>query len=429
MDKKSLLLEQLRIERPPEPAPRTGSRRGARTGSLIGIAVAVLVAVGCVAFWKGARAGAVSVQAVIARTLTPRGTDVAVVGSQLDAAGYVVALRDATVSAKAIYKVNEVLVQQGEVVKLGQIVARLDDSNVRAALEESIVQVQQARASLAQAKLAADDNRPIFLRQQRELAEGLITQDAFDTAKSNYDAAQAQVVVAEQNLAVGQAVVIVNRRLEDDTVIRAPFDGVVTAKNAQPGQIVSPQFSGGGGLAEVVDMNSLEVDVDVSENFISRVHPRQAATITLDAYPSSHIPAEVIAIIPTADKTKATVQVRVGFKDKDARILPQMGARVSFLAYAPSSETPATESSPAGPSSSTEDKVVIVPSAAVKTGSDRGTGILFVIEGTTVVERTVQLGASHGNDQWILSGLEPGARVAIGNFSKLHDGARIRITQ
>jgi multidrug efflux pump subunit AcrA (membrane-fusion protein) len=128
----------------------------------------------------------------------------------------------------------------------------------------------------------------------------------------------------------------------------------------------------------------------------------------------------VIAIIPTADKTNATVQVRVGFKDKDTRILPQMGARVSFLA---------TESSPARPLFGTEDKVVIVPSAAVKTGSDRGTGILFVIDGTTVVERTVQLGANNGNDQWILSGLDPGARVAVGDFSKLHDGVRIRITQ
>jgi multidrug efflux pump subunit AcrA (membrane-fusion protein) len=181
-------------------------------------------------------------------------------------------------------------------------------------------------------------------------------------------------------------------------------------------------------------MNSLEVDVDVSENFISRVHAGQPATITLNAYPDWHIPAEVIAIIPTADKSKATVQVRVGFKQKgDPRVLPQMGARVSFLAEAPPA-APSAGGSPAGSSSSgtaspAASTAVSVPSTAVKTNGDSATGTVFVIDGDTVSGRTVHLGARSGDNQWILSGLDSGANVAIGDFAKLHDGARVRVTQ
>ena len=135
---------------------------------------------------------------------------------------------------------------------------------------------------------------------------------------------------------VGKVVVVC------DTVIEAPFDGVVTARNAQPGEIVSPQFLGGGGIAKVVDMDSLEVDVDVSENFINRVYSKQPATITLNAYPEVSFPAEVVAVIPTADRAKATVKVRIAFKKKDPRIVPEMGARVSFLGdAAQAQESPA----------------------------------------------------------------------------------------
>lgn len=427
MDSKSTLLEQLRIERSPA-APLGGphGRRPARTGLVIGIIVMLLATGGALAYWQISAANAVPVQQAVARAVASGSTSAPVEGSLLDASGYVVALRDATVSGKAIYQVRQVLVQQGETVKAGQIIARLDDSNVRAGLAQSIAQVAQARAALAQAKLAAEDARPTYLREQQELAQGLISQDAFDATKASYDAAQSAVDVAQQTLAVDQAAVAVNQRYEDDTVIRAPFDGVVTSTNAQPGQIVSPQFSGGGGLAEIVDMNSLEVDVDVSENFISRVHPNQPAQVTLDAYPDWHIPAHVIAIIPTADKSKATVSVRIGFKEGDPRVLPQMGARVSFLADASGAGSSAPDaSSPAAPSANV---AVSVPSSAVQTGSDASSGTVFVIEGNTVTARNVQLGARSGDNQWILSGLNAGASVAIGDLSKLRDGVRVRIT-
>jgi RND family efflux transporter MFP subunit len=209
----------------------------------------------------------------------------------------------------------------------------------------------------------------------------------------------------------------VNQRYEDTTVIRAPFDGVITVKSAQPGQIVSPQFSGGGGIATIVDMGSLEVDVDVSENFISRVHAKQPATITLNAYPDWHIPAEVIAIVPTADRSKATVQVRVAFKQRDPRILPEMGARVSFVDDNATATARSTATAAVTASS--------VPTEAVETDGENSA--VFEVEGPIVHRRVVQLGQKDGSRQTILSGLAPGGTVAIGAFAKLHDGVKIRI--
>jgi RND family efflux transporter MFP subunit len=235
--------------------------------------------------------------------------------------------------------------------------------------------------------------------------------------KSSWDAAQTATLVAEGNLAVARASVEINQRFEDDTVIKAPFDGVVTVKNAQPGEIVSPQFSGGGGIAKIVDMNSLEVDVDVSENFINRVHPKQPATITLNAYPEQQFPAEVIAVIPTADRSKATVKVRIAFKEKDSRIVPEMGARVSFLDDATQLHAGSPAPTPG----------VVVPAKAVQADGDNAT--VFVVDGDLVQRRPVRLGARDGDNQTILSGLQPGAVLALGDYSKLSDGARVRITQ
>jgi RND family efflux transporter MFP subunit len=249
----------------------------------------------------------------------------------LQASGYVVALRETTVSAKSIYKVERLFVQEGQTVRKGQVIARLDDSNARAALDQSRAQVRQAEASLAAATLAAADAHPTYLRNEQEMREGLISPEAFDEAKAAYDAATAAVRVAQQTLEVARAAVALNQSYERDTVITAPFSGVVTSTNAQAGDLVSPQFSGGGGICTLVDMGSLEVDVDVSESFITRVHPGQRATIALDAYPSWQIPARVVAIVPTADRSTATVKVRVALLQEDSRILPQMGARVSFL--------------------------------------------------------------------------------------------------
>ena len=413
MDPKTELLDQLRIDRSQAP------QRQRPGGRWLWLAIGTLVALAAAAgIWVLMFShDGIAVHTAVARAVAGNAEGGAGGGSLLDASGYVVALRQATVSAKAIYKVNDVLVQEGQAVKDGQVIARLDDTNARAALEQSKAQVEQLEAALAAAKLADEDARPTYLRNQKQLSEGLISPETSEASKSAYDAAHTAVLVAERNLAVAKAAVEVNQRYEDDTIIKAPFDGVVTVKNAQPGEIVSPQFSGGGGIAKIVDMDSLEVDVDVSENFIHRVHSKQPATITLNAYPDWQIPAEVIAVIPTADRSKATVKVRIAFKQKDARIVPEMGARVAFLDDAHESQQ-TSRSAPPG---------VIVPPEAVVANGD--SGVVYVINGNTAEQRTVRLGTRNADGQTILSGLQAGALVAVGDLSKLADRAKVHVVQ
>lgn len=327
MNQRTEMLERLRIDRTQHSQPSTRALRWA-------LAVVAIVAI--VAGAKGfalmtVRSNTEPSSTAAAPAAAPCARTPATSGSILEASGYVVALREATVSGKSIYRVREVLVQEGQAVSKDEIIAHLDDTNIQAALIQSRAQVKQLEAALEAARVAATDALPIFERNQRQLSDGLISQDTFDAAQAHFHAMTTAVAVAKQNLEVARAAVDVNLRYQDDTVIRAPFDGVVTVKTAQPGEIVSPQFSGGGGIAKIVDMKSLEVDVDVSENFINRVHPNQLATVTLNAYPDWQIPAAVIAVIPTADRAKATVKVRVGFDQPDSRIVPEMGARVSFL--------------------------------------------------------------------------------------------------
>ena len=414
MEQKSALLGQLRIDRsePPEDPEAAARRRW-----MLGIGAIVVLLIVIVTWWFVSSAQRVPIHTAVARAAASGAGGTATTGaSLLDASGYVVALRQATVSGKAIYKVVDVLIQEGQAVKQGEVIARLDDTNARAALEQSKAQVKQLEAALAAAKIAADDARPIYLRNQKQLQEGLISPETFDDSKSVYDAAEAASHVAEGNLAVARAAVEVNQRFEDDTVVKAPFNGVVTLKNAQPGEIISPQFSGGGGLAKIVDMDSLEVDVDVSESFINRVHPKQPAIITLNAYPDTHYPAEVIAVIPTADRAKATVKVRIAFEQRDARIVPEMGARVSFL-----EEAVASQNQPASAPG------LVVPADAVQGNGDTGT--VYLVNGDTVERRAVRLGANTSGMQTVLSGLQPGALLAVGDLSQLHDHAKVRVLQ
>lgn len=256
-------------------------------------------------------------------------------GSALDASGYVVARRQATVSAKTTGRVTEVLIEEGQSIQQDQIIARLDDTNTRAALGQAKAQLDQAQASFDASKIALDDARRIYTRNEQQRAAAVISAQDLDNAKMAFNTAQSDFSVKQKAVEVARAALAVAERAQEDTIVRAPFTGVVTVKAAQQGEIVSPISAGGGftrtGIGTIVDMSSLEVEVDVNENFINRVRPGQNATIRLNAYPDWEIPAEVIAVIPTADRAKATVKVRVGFKQRDERVLPEMGARVSFL--------------------------------------------------------------------------------------------------
>lgn len=394
------LLGQLKIDRGSEtlePRPRWPWIAG-------GLALLLLIA--AAAFFLTRERGV----PVTVATATPLAGGKSGGASMLDASGYVVARRQATVSAKITGKLQELYIEEGQKVAEGEIMARLDDSNARAALQE-------AQARLAAARAAAENIQPIYARNKKQAAEGFISAEALETSKADYDAQQYALQIAQANLVTAQ-------RNLDDTVVRAPFTGVVTTKAAQPGEIVSPISAGGGftrtGIGTLVDMDSLEVEVDVNENFINRVQAGRPATVKLNAYPDWSIPAEVIAVIPTADRSKATVKVRVGFKEKDPRILPEMGARVSFLA---DSEDPAAAGGARGG--------VALPADAVQTdGAGAATGVVYVLHADTVERRAVKLGAPPGAGQvGVLSGVNAGERVAVGDFARLQDGARVTIRQ
>jgi RND family efflux transporter MFP subunit len=408
---RAVLLDQLRIERPADV-----DVGGSRWWIWI-VVVLVVAALGGTGWWYATQRGV----AVSAATAHAAPTDVPVgPGSILDASGYVVARRQATVSSKIMGKVVEVKIEEGQRVERDQIIARLDDTNARAAVAQTLAQREQAKANLNAAEVAFRNAQPTFQRNQQQFERAVISAQAFDTAKASYDAARTSLEVAERTVAVAEAAVTYAQRNLEDTVVRAPFAGVVTVKAAQEGEMVSPNSAGGGftrtGIGTVVDMQSLEVEVDVSENFINRVHPDQSVSVKLNAYPDWDVPARVIAIIPTADRAKATVKVRVGFEVGDPRILPQMGVRVAFLDEpAGKPDSPSTRSLQA----------VIVPPEAVQASGD--TGVVFVIADGALERRSVRLGERNASGQVVLSGLVSGAQVAIGDLSKLVDGMKVRV--
>lgn len=414
MDDKTSLLNQLRIDR--EEIADTGSSRRIFLWIVSTVLVLGLFAAG---WWVLARPSGIPVRAAIAQQASTQ-TVGAAGASMLDASGYVVARRQATVSAKIIGRVVDVLIEEGQRVEEGQIIARLDDSTTRAALAQAQTQLAQAEASLEASRIALEDARPTFIRSQQQFEAGVISEQAFDTAKAQFNAAQSDYAIKQRAVEVAKANLLRAQRDQEDTIVRAPFAGVITVKAAQPGEIVSPSSAGGGftrtGIGTVVDMSSLEVEVDVSENFINRVQPGQPAIVRLNAYPDWEIPAEVIAVIPTADRSKATVKVRVGFKTRDERVLPDMGARVSFLSEA--SADPGSGSARVAPN-------VIVPREAVLGTGDTGT--VFVINGDTLERRAVRLGARTAAGQLIQSGLTSGTQVVVGNLNELEDGMKVYV--
>ena len=411
MSDKSELLEQLRIDRP----AAEEERRVRWVVWAVVIAVGVAFA-GGIGWYALPRATPISVA-----TAEPAPTDVVVGPSTiLDASGYVVARRQATVSSKITGKVVQVSIEEGKRVARDEIIARLDDTNARAAAQQARAQRAQAEANLVAARVAFENAKPTYQRNELQYAKAVISAQTLDTAKAAYDTARTGLDVAARALEVADAGVAFAERNLEDTVVRAPFAGVVTVKAAQEGEMVSPISAGGGftrtGIGTIVDMDSLEIEVDVSENFINRVHAGQRATAKLNAYPDWEVPAHVIAIIPTADRAKATVKVRVGFDTRDERILPEMGVRVAFL------ENP-TESTPA--QTSVGSRALVVPAAAVQTNGD--IGVVYVVNDGAVERRSVKLGTRVAGSQVVLSGLTSGARIAVGDLSQLADGAKVRI--
>ncbi len=420
MDDKAQLLNQLRIDRSPI-APRRLSFALKILIGLLVLAAAILV------WWWWLQPTRQSVHIAIATAIAG---DNESSNSILDASGYVVARRQATVASKVTGKLIELDIEEGDHVKAGQIIAKLDDSNARAFLNQSSAQVGYVKSALAQTNVNLANAVRDYKRQKSLLEGHFVSQAAVDNANTTVEALAAQLATEKSNIVVAQSALQSSARNLDDTIIRAPFAGVVTVKAAQPGEIVSPGSAGGGftrtGIGTIVDMESLEVQVDVNENFINRVQALQGATAKLNAYPDWRIPAHVIAVIPTADRSKGTVTVRIALDEKDSRILPEMGVRVAFLSEA---ESHASKDSGARVSAGVRLPPGTVQLTGAATGTTTGTsetGTVFVVHDDTLERRAVRLGTAKDGFT-VLSGLAPGERVAVGDLSRMKDGEKIRI--
>jgi RND family efflux transporter MFP subunit len=344
-------------------------------------------------------------------TERPAGTQASV----LNASGYVTARRRATVSSKVTGKVVEVNVEEGMRVREGQVLARLDDSSIRASLALARAQLEAARRAIPEIEVRLAQARLTLTRQHQLRRDGLNTAADSDNAQAEVDSLAARLEAAKEQVTVAERQIAVYDSALDDTIIRAPFSGVAVSKDAQPGEMVSPVSAGGGftrtGICTIVDMQSLEIEVDVNESYINRVTPAQPVTATLDAYPDWAIPARVITTVPTADRQKATVRVRIAFGALDPRILPDMGIKVTFLREA--GEKGAEGSRP----------VALVPRAAVQAAN--GATYAFVVRQQTVERRAIQTAGADGDRLEVTAGLSAGERVVVSPPPGLAEGVPI----
>ena len=337
--------------------------------------------------------------------------------SLLNASGYVTPRRRATVAAKVTGQLEQVLVEEGMRVEAGQELATLDKTDAQVRLTSAEADRKATEASLADLQVNLANAERDLQRYTRLQAEGIATTQALDTARTSVESLHARIALVDEQVKAAEARIKVAQQDLDNCVIRAPFAGLVVSKDAQRGEIVSPLSAGGGftrtGIATIVDMTSLEIEVDVNETYIARVKPGQAVTAVLDAYPDWQIPAKVRTIIPTADRQKATVKVRIAFDRLDARILPDMGIKVSFLAKQPGAKS--------------ASGAVLVPSEAVR--DEAGQAVVFLYREGRVERHAVRLGAAKGSDQEILAGISEGDRVVLRSPPGLQDGQAVRLQQ
>jgi RND family efflux transporter MFP subunit len=335
----------------------------------------------------------------------------------LNASGYVTARRQATVSSKVTAKVLEVLIEEGMEVKEGQILARLDASNTDASLKLAEAEVRAAKTTLEETKVQLAESKLRLDRTRALVKDSVVSQAELDRIQAESDSLEARLArQREEELVAERRLAVWTQQLED-TIIRAPFDGVVTTKDAQPGEMISPVTAGGGftrtGIGTVVDMSSLEIEVDVNESYINRVRAGQAVEAVLDAYPEWTIPARVIAIVPTADRDRATVRVRIGFESLDPKILPDMGVKVAFREEAQEQAS---------------RRAVFIPRAALR--KDEGRDVVFVVSGERVERRAVTVGVDAGGEEvLVLAGVAAGETVVVEAPADLVDGDEVEVRE
>jgi RND family efflux transporter MFP subunit len=397
-------LSDLKIDRQSRSSDGGGRR-------LMLIAAAVLVTIAVIAILVISGTSVTTVDVAIARSAPTGGA-----ATVLNASGYVEPRRKATVSAKITGKVTEILVDEGMVVEKGQVLAQLDDSDARKRYEAIRAEREVARAAIEELEVNLADSERTLRRTNELRDQGVASVQDLDSARAAVDALRAKLRVARTSLDAAQAQLAVSAQDLENYTVRAPFAGIAVSKDAQPGEMVSPVSAGGGftrtGISTIVDMDSLEIEVDVNESHIAKVTPGQPADAVLDAYPEWHIPATVRTVIPTADRQKATVKVRLTFDNLDPRILPDMGVKVAFR------ET-VQEEPIENPAQS------LVPQPAVRT--EGGQTVVFVVEDEIVDRRAVSTGRSIGTDVEILAGVVPGDRVVVGEFDGLSDGQRVKV--
>ena len=395
-------LDGLRID-------RSHAKPKARPAWPVPAVLATLAVVAFLAWWQR------QPETLVVQTLTVKSSTATGQRTLLNASGYVTARRAATVSSKVTGKVVEIFVEEGVKVVENQVLAHLDDSNVKESLK-------LAEAQLESARRAMEETRPnlAFAKQEQKRFADLVATKA--TSESEYHKAEAQAKALEATLARQTTdVVVAERQVStwkqqvDDNIIRAPFAGIVTSKNAQPGEMISPMSAGGSftrtGICTLVDMSSLEIEVDVSESYINRIQSGQPVIATLDAYQDWKLPAKVIAIIPAADRQKATVKVRVGFEKLDPRILPDMGVKVAFQSVDQDSKSTASS--------------ITVPKSAVQRVDGRD--IVWVVRSGRVERRAVTVSATTADESTVAAGITSGESIVLQPPPNLTDGARVSV--
>jgi len=406
---------------PPNPRPDLGSlkiddsHRRARGSRLrLGMPVAIL---GLAVIATGAFFAFRDQRPVVATAVARQATSDR--PALLNASGYVTPRRRATVAAKITGRVTGVYFDEGVHVHTGQVLATLDDSDARKALDSAKADRNATEAGLEDLQVQLKNAQIELHRAQALQADGVESQEALDNAREAADSLKAKIYLTKEEVAAGDARIQEAQQGVDNCTIRAPFDGIVVSKDAQVGEMVSPVSAGGGytrtGIATIVDMNSNEIEVDVNEAYISRVVPGQPVTAVLDAYPDWQIPSKVRTVIPTADREKATVKVRISFLKLDPRILPDMGVKVTFLGQQPKEKD--GEAAP----------VALIPQDAVR--DDGGKKIVFLVKGDHVERRAISLAGANGPDAQVLAGLNSGDVVVVKGPANLQDGEAVKIQQ
>jgi HlyD family secretion protein len=389
---------------------RAGSSWGKRLAIFFGLLVVLAGLSGAVfSFWNQKPL----VEVVVAQKSTSSGGREAL----LNASGYVTPRRRATIAAKITGRVTGVFFDEGTHVAENQLLATLDDADARKALNAAKADYETSKAAITDFEVQLKNARIQLHRAEQLQSAGVETQEQLDNARTNADSLQAKIALAQSQVVSSETRIQEAQQAVDNCTIRAPYAGIVVSKDAQVGEMVSPVSAGGGftrtGIATIVDMNSNEIEVDVNESYISRVQDGQPVTAILDAYPDWEIPSRVRTIIPSADRQKATVKVRISFLKLDPRILPDMGIKVTFLS--------AEQKKPAG----ADVASILIPQSAVH--DENGRQIVFLVKGDKAERRAVTLGGSRGSDTEVIAGIGVGDTVVVKGPENLRDGQSVAI--